>query len=126
MVLFSVFLFLLVSLLSIVSPIRAETIDDSGGYADIPQLTIIFSNVVSVVAVVGGFLALIALIAGGFKFIIARGDPKALASAQSTIMWALIGLGLIIISWLLLQFIAQFTGLNVTTFCIPTPTQVCD
>ena len=89
-----------------------------GSYATIDQLAIIFGNVVSVVAAVGGLLAFIALIIGGFRYLTAQGDPKAIAAAQGTITWAFIGLALIIIAWLVLLFIEQFTGIKVTVFKI--------
>lgn len=94
-------------------------------YSNFDQLVAIFNNVVSIVAVVGGFLAFIALIIGGIRYITARGDPKAITAAQGIITWAVVGLALIIISWLILQLIAQFTGLPLTTFCIPTPGKPC-
>jgi len=72
--------------------------------------------VVSVVALIGGFLSFIALIVGGFRYITARGDPKAIAAAQSSITWAIAGLGLIIVAWLILLFIEKFTGVQVTIF----------
>ena len=87
--------------------------------ATIDQLTDIFGRVISVVAIAGGFLSFIALIIGGFRYITARGDPKAIASAQSAITWAVLGLALIIISWLILKFISDFTGLSqLLKFCI--------
>ncbi len=98
--------------------IQAKTVDEADGFARLDQLTVVFGNIVSVVAVIGGFLTFIAIIIGGFRYITARGDPKAITAAQGMITWAIIGLALIIISWLILQFIAQFTGLSVTTFCI--------
>ena len=84
--------------------------------ATLNQLTDIFGRAISVVALIGGFLSFIALIVGGFRYITARGDPKAIAAAQSSITWAIAGLGLIIVAWLILVFIEKFTGVQVTTF----------
>ena len=78
----------------------------------------VFSSAITWVAIIGGFLAFIALIAGGFRYIVARGDPKAVAAAQSTITWAIIGLAFIIIAWLILVFISDFTEVDVTIFKI--------
>lgn len=112
--LFSFLLFLLFS-----SPVFAEKVElEKEGYAGITELEVVFGNVVSVVTIAGGFASFIAVIIGGFKYIIAQGDPKAIAAARGTITWAIFGLAFIIFSWLILLFIEQFTGINVTKFCI--------
>ncbi|MEX0622070.1 MAG: pilin [Candidatus Woykebacteria bacterium] len=87
--------------------------------ATLQDLETVFRSVITWVAVIGGFLAFIAIIIGGFKYIVARGDPKAVSSAQNTITWAVIGLVLIIVAWLVLVAISQFTEQNVRVFDIP-------
>lgn len=91
---------------------------DSPPPATLKDLEKVFANIISIVAVIGGFLAFAALIAGGFRYITARGDPKALTAAQGMITWAILGLAMIIISWLILKFIEVFTGVPVTFFRI--------
>jgi hypothetical protein len=86
--------------------------------ATFDQLNGVFQGLVSIVVVVGGFLSFLALIFGGFRFIMARGDPKATASAQGTVTWAIVGLVFVIIAWLILVFIFGFTGVDVRNFCI--------
>lgn len=86
------------------------------GYAPLGSLEEVFRTAITSLAVIGGFLAFLALIYSGFKYITARGDPKAIASAQSTIVWALIGFILIIVAWLVLVFISSFTDVDVTNF----------
>ncbi len=82
------------------------------------DLNDIFETLITSVAIIGGFLAFLAIIFGGFKYITARGDPKAVSSAQSTLTWAFIGLAFIIIAWLILLFIDNFTNVPVTIFDI--------
>ena len=87
--------------------------------ATIEDLNYVFRGVLSIVVIAGGFLAFIALIIGGFRYIISRGDPKATTAARGAITWAILGLAFIIIAWLILKFIADFTGLTqLTKFCI--------
>mgnify|MGYP006952644415 CR=1 FL=1 len=50
---------------------------------------------------------------GGFKFVTSGGDPKAAASARSTLTYAIIGVILVVGSWLILQLIATITGTNI-------------
>ena len=99
------------------SPVGADT-EDWQTPAKLKDLEKIFANIISIVVTIAGFLAFAALIAGGFRYITARGDPKALAAAQGMITWAILGLAMIIISWLILKFIEVFTGVPVTFFRI--------
>jgi type IV secretory pathway VirB2 component (pilin) len=79
--------------------------------AQVSDLNNIVGNVISILAPIGGFLALIFLIVGGFRYITAQGDPKASASARSTITWAILGLVFLILAWLILKFVSGFTGI---------------
>lgn len=120
-------LLLLVSLSRVyaVTPIP----DPSGepGYTPLDQLETLFANLISVAVIIGAFLAFAMIIAGGFRYIIARGDEKAIDSARSTITWAVLGLVLIIGSWLILSFVSDFTGIQLTRFCIADfPAKNCD
>jgi|GEM_PF-869369 len=95
------------------------------GVVEIKALEIIFSNILSVVTTLAGIAVLIVLISGGFNWMTSGGDPKKAESARNTITYAIVGIILMIIAWLILRFIHEFTGVNVTIFNIPsdpTPT----
>jgi len=68
---------------------------------------------------VAGIALFIMLLAGGFKYLTSGGDPKTAESAQKTITYAILGLALLLGGWLILLFIKEFTGINVTIFEIP-------
>lgn len=89
--------------------------------ATLTDINTVFENAIRWLAILGGFLAFLALIIGGFKYMTARGDPKAISGAQNTITWAIIGLIFIIVAWLILVFIENFTGQPVTQFLIQSP-----
>lgn len=75
-----------------------------------------------IIKAVVGFALLavfIVLIIGGFKFLTSGGDPKAAASAKSTLTYAVFGLVGLVIIWLILKFVEVFTGVSVTQFVIP-------
>jgi len=59
------------------------------------------------------------LIVGGFKYLTSGGDQKATASAQQTLTFAVVGLVLLVLAFLVFRLIEQFTGVNVTNFVIP-------
>jgi hypothetical protein len=90
-----------------------------GAPPTIQHLTDLFANVIAVVVTLAGFAAFLMLIAGGFRYLTAQGDPKAAGSARGMLTWAIVGLAFVIFAWLILSFIADFTGLPLTTFCLP-------
>ena len=108
----SVLLGVIFGFLSFVSPTFAQ------GYADLDELNAVFESVLNNVAIAGAFLAFAALLYGGFRYIVAQGDPKQISGARSTITWAILGLSLIIVAWLVLLFIEQFTDIKVTQFLL--------
>jgi len=66
-----------------------------------------------------GIAVFVMLIIGGFKYLTSGGEPKAKESAQKTITYAILGLALLLGGWLILRFIGEFTGIDVTQFSIP-------
>jgi hypothetical protein len=70
-------------------------------------LTIFISNLINLVAVVGGLYAFINLIMGGFQYISSGGDPKSTSAAWSRIYMSLIGLVVIVSSFALAAVIGQ-------------------
>jgi hypothetical protein len=66
-----------------------------------------------------GLAVFIMFLIGGFKYLTSGGDPKITESAQKTITYAVLGLTLLLGGWLVLLFIKEFTGVDVTQFTIP-------
>lgn len=92
-----------------------EVID---GVPTIKGFEAIFENIISVVLSLGAIALFIMLISAGFKFLTSGGDPKAAEGAKNTITAAVAGIVLLVLSYLLLVFIEQFTGIEVTVFKI--------
>ncbi len=65
---------------------------------------------------IGGLAVFLMLILGGLKYLTAGGEPEKAAGAQKTLTYAIFGLVLIIISWIVILLIEQFTGVSLTTF----------
>jgi len=84
--------------------------------APLSDLEVVFSKVVGVVLGFAGIVFFVLLILSGFKFMTAGGDPKALESAKKTLTYAIGGLVVILLSYLILVLIQTITGVNVTTF----------
>jgi len=121
---FQVAFLLFLNLLAPSSVLAAVEVKESGDFAQLSQLTVVFANAVSVIATLAGFAVLIMLIRGGVAYITAQGDPKALTTARSTITWALIGLVIILAAFLVISLIVGFVNLpGVGKFCLPTAGQ---
>ena len=76
----------------------------------------LFSNAVSAILALSGIALFIMLLTGGIKYITSGGDPKSVEGARKTITYAIGGLFVILISYLILVFIKTITGAPVTQF----------
>ena len=89
-----------------------------GDPAKLSDLEKVFGNVVSVALGFAGIVLFIMLIIGGFRYITAGGDPKGVESAKKTLTYAIGGIVLVALAFLILRFIESFTGAQVTQFKI--------
>jgi len=62
------------------------------------------ANVINLVFAIAASVALLMVVIGGFRYITARGDPNATASARNGIMYALVGLVLIMAAYSIVAF----------------------
>ena len=69
------------------------------------NLAVILNVLVPVLIVGSGLLFLVALLYGGFTIITAGGEPKNIERAQSIIKYALIGLFIVVLSFLMIKII---------------------
>ena len=84
--------------------------------ARLDQLPDYFGNILTAMIPLIGMLAFIMILVGGFKILTSGGDPKGLQGGKQTIGWAVGGLVLAIVSWLVLVLIENLTGAPVTQF----------
>lgn len=91
------------------------------GVAKISDLEVVFGRVVGFALGLAGIALFVLLLVGGFKFITSGGDPKAVESAKSTLTHAIIGLIVILVSYLILVLIKELTGVDVTNFSVTLP-----
>jgi len=87
-----------------------------GGVPTIKGFEAIFENIISVVLSLGAFALFIMLISSGIRFLTSGDDPKAAEGAKKAITTAITGIVLLVLSYLFLVFIEQFTGIEVTKF----------
>ena len=65
----------------------------------------ILLKVTTFIALIAGIAAVIVLIAGGIKFVTSNGDSSGVNSARQTIIYALIGLVVIVLAQAIISFV---------------------
>ncbi|MBI4099633.1 hypothetical protein HY440_01355 [Candidatus Microgenomates bacterium] len=81
---------------------------------DVPSLGCLSQVVTNIIYYLFAFLsavALLFLLYGAIKFVVSRGDQKALQSARGTMTYAVIGLVLILLSYSIILLITNALGL---------------
>jgi len=86
--------------------------------ASISDLETVFGNVVKFALGAAGIVLFVLLVIGGLKYILSGGDAKAAEGAQKTITYAIGGLIVILLSYLILVLISKITGVTVTSFTV--------
>lgn len=92
----------------------------TGSIATLKGIECLFKNLISPVPALLALVAVGMIIFAGVRLLMAGADAKATAAAWNTFTWAVIGLILLSVAWLVLILIKNFTGADVTTFSIPT------
>lgn len=90
-----------------------------GAVADVATLKgleTIFFNVVAVSLALAGIAFFIMLVIGGFKLMTSGADRDKPQAAHNALTYAFFGLIVVISAFLILGFIGQFTGVDVTIF----------
>ncbi|HBB76424.1 MAG: hypothetical protein A2186_01830 [Candidatus Levybacteria bacterium RIFOXYA1_FULL_41_10] len=85
---------------------------DDAGVATLACIPSLLQNLIQFALVFAGIIALFLIIFSGIKFITSGGDPKQLESAKKTLTFAIGGLFLILLSFLIVSTIAQITGVD--------------
>lgn len=88
------------------------------GVATIRGFECLFQNILKILIPIAGLVFFAMFLVGGFKYLTSGGNPKKAAAATHTLTMAFIGLIGVIVSWLIILFIKQFTGVDVTIFQI--------
>lgn len=105
----------------LVKTVSAATIDNVDGVATLQGLEGVFQNLISTILSFAGIALFIVLLVGGFKYITSGGNPQELEGAKKTITYAIGGVVLLALSYLILVLIKDFTGVDVTQFQIYRP-----
>lgn len=79
----------------------------------------ILANILAVAVSGIGFAGFVMMIVGSFKYLLSGGNSKGVEEGRNTITYAIVGLVVALSSWIILNFIATFTGVEaIKTFNI--------
>jgi uncharacterized ferredoxin-like protein len=65
----------------------------------------LLTRVAALIMYIGGVAAVIMIVLGGFTFITGSGDPNALAAAKKTVLYAVVGIIVIVMPTAIIQFV---------------------
>lgn len=90
-----------------------DVFQPAGIYKDTTGVAKLVSDIILILTGVAGILSFIFIIIGGIKIITAGGDEKKMASAQATITYAIIGLVVTALAFVILRVVQYFLKSNV-------------
>lgn len=91
---------------------KASGCVSSEGVATLACIPIVVQNIVNFLVLFAGIVAVFLIVWAGYKFVMSEGDPEKITSARKTLTYAIFGFVFVLMSFLLLNVIAQFTGVE--------------
>ncbi len=91
---------LLITALTIASPVFAQS-------ADVSKIQTFIENIIQVFVTIAGLVATGFLVYGGFRYITSSGNPESLDGAKKTVMYSAIGLAIVIGAYVLSNIVTQ-------------------
>lgn len=76
-------------------------------------------NVINAALVLSAVVAVFLIIYSGFQYVTSSGDKEKVDAARKRLTYAIIGLVFIIMSYTIILFISQFTGVGVNQLLSP-------
>ncbi len=78
---------------------------DASGTAGADGFKTIVGTIINVLSILVGAVSVIFIIIGGFRYIISNGDSNGVTSAKNTIMYAVVGLVVVLFAQVLVAFV---------------------
>lgn len=88
----------------------------AGDAAQLSELPTYVGNVLTFIIPLVGLVSFIMVLVGGFRILTAGGSSEGIKKGSQTITFAVAGIALAILSWLVLVFVRNVTGVDVTNF----------
>jgi len=71
------------------------------------RITRIIATVINLLSAIGGIIAVILIIIGGVKYMTSGGDSNSAANARNTILYAIVGLIIVVFAQVIVRFVLQ-------------------
>lgn len=65
----------------------------------------VFTDIINVIIYVIGAVAVVMIIVGGFRYVVSNGDSGSITTAKNTILYAVVGLVVAILSYAIVNFV---------------------
>lgn len=65
----------------------------------------VIKNIINIFSIVVGAVSVIMIIVGGFRYIISNGDSNGVSGAKNTILYAIIGLVIVLFAQVIVRFV---------------------
>lgn len=85
--------------------LAAFTIWDNVDTNSLKGIPTLIGNILSLLLFLAGALAIISILVGAFQYVVSGGNPAGIAKAKSTISFAIIGLVIVILALVVVQFV---------------------
>lgn len=82
------------------------------GVATLDCIPVVVQNVINALIVIAGIVAVFMIVWAGYKFVMSEGDSEKISSARKTLIYAIVGLIFIFLSFFFMQVISEFTGVK--------------
>lgn len=83
----------------------------------------IIRTIISVLSIVVGAISVIMIIVGGFRYVVSGGDSNSTKGAKDTIMYAVIGLVIVLFAQVIISFVWTQSSNTTSTPSTPATTQ---
>ena len=93
-----------------------KTVGDAKDVATLQCIPVVFSYIVQAAVVFSGLVAVFFIVYAGIQFILSTGEAKQVEGAKKTMTYAILGLIVVLLSFLVVNFIAKVTGVNCITW----------
>ncbi|MBT7915704.1 hypothetical protein HN588_17580 [Candidatus Bathyarchaeota archaeon] len=84
--------------------------------AKLSDISTYIGNIFTAAIPLIGLISFVMILVGGFTILTSGGNPEGMKKGTQTITLSVAGLALAVLSWLILVFIKNFTGVDVTQF----------
>lgn len=79
-----------------------ECADDGTGEN---SLSSVIKNIINIFSIIVGAVSVIMIIIGGFRYIISAGDSSGVSGAKNTILYAIVGLVIVLFAQVIVRFV---------------------